>query len=251
MPLVGPGLRRLRDAVIPGAQSEQAGGRQQRRIVHAVAGQLRHQETIIRHVLVKRLHHPVAIAPGVGVRNHRRAAEIVFTIARDVEPVAAPMLAEMRRREEPGDQPGQPVGVVICESRGELRLVGRQADQVEVHAPDQGALIRAGVLRQALGPRGCRNQAINRLARLIPAQRTKGPVAGGVAPWCAFVDPMLECCHLFRAQRPRREALVSRPAALALQLGTAGSSQRRPARWRRPTCHRARSHRANPAAARP
>ena len=30
VPLIGPGLRRLRDAVIPGAQSDQAGGRQQR-----------------------------------------------------------------------------------------------------------------------------------------------------------------------------------------------------------------------------
>jgi hypothetical protein len=68
-----------------------------------VAGELLDREAVERQVGVERVDHPVAVAPGVG------AVVVLFVavrvgVARLVEPVAAPALAEVRGRQEPIDE---------------------------------------------------------------------------------------------------------------------------------------------------
>jgi hypothetical protein len=70
---VGAGLGRLGDAVVPGAEAEQAEGAEVLFFFgQEVAGHLRFDEEVVGHVVVEGLDDPVAIAPGVRRRGGGR-----------------------------------------------------------------------------------------------------------------------------------------------------------------------------------
>ena len=82
----------------------------------------------------------VAIAPGVRVGDVDGLAR-ALGVAGDVEPVAAPALAEARRREQPVHHLLERFGRRVRDER--LHLLGRrrQAGQVEVDAAEERALV--------------------------------------------------------------------------------------------------------------
>ena len=90
-------------------------------------------------VLVKRLDHVVAIAPGI-------RKDVVFVhagrvgIARDIEPVPAPTLAILRRGEQPVDDLREGIRGVVRQKLVDLLQSGRQARQIECRAPQQRQL---------------------------------------------------------------------------------------------------------------
>ena len=89
--------------VVAGRVAMEAGGDQliDSGIRQQVAGDLLDHELIERHVVVDRVDHPVAILPDIARRVDGVAVRV--GIARQVEPVAAPAFAIMRRREQSVD----------------------------------------------------------------------------------------------------------------------------------------------------
>ena len=220
------------------------------RIVHPVAGELRHEETIVRQILVDCLHYPVAIAPGVGVRNHRGAAEIVFTIAGDVEPVAAPVLAEMRGGQESGDQLA--TASRDCDLRRRLRILLHRAagHQVEVERAESTCVCPRVCLRQAFGFERLCDQLIDLLVGLVMSQGAEGPVRVGFGPWGAFVYPAFYGLGFLWAQR-RVGGIGFTVASCNGLVCAAFRRVTECRRWRPRTCPRAASRRANRGAVRP
>ena len=97
--------------VIPGPEPQEA-SRGQRFVaglgVHQIARQLRFDKLIVRHVVVERLNHPIAIRVRVGIRPVAsgigvQTAIVVLAVARHIQPHSSPALAIVRRREQPVD----------------------------------------------------------------------------------------------------------------------------------------------------
>ena len=65
-----------------------------------IPGKLFAHELVVRQILVERIDHVIAISPGVGITVVLVVAGRV-RIARDVKPVASPLLAVSRRGEQP------------------------------------------------------------------------------------------------------------------------------------------------------
>ena len=98
------------------------------------------------------LDHPVAIAPGERIgRIGRFGGRVVFAVAGDVEPVAAPALAVLRRGEELFDHLRVGAFGGILGEGFDLFVAGAQAGQVEVGALNQRARIGPGRRGQLLG----------------------------------------------------------------------------------------------------
>ncbi len=77
-----------------------------------IAGKLLDGEFVERHVAIEGFDHPLAVAPGPGTRAVFFIA-VAIGIAREVEPVARPLLAVMRRIEQAIDQALVCVGPVV------------------------------------------------------------------------------------------------------------------------------------------
>ena len=115
--------------------------------VQQISRQLRFDEAVVRHVVVERLDHPVAInirarewhvAAILGIQ----AAHIVFGIARHIQPVTAPALAVTRRRKQPVDHLLERVGRLVVHERVHFLGRGRQAGQIQRGAADQCPPVR-------------------------------------------------------------------------------------------------------------
>ena len=104
-----------------------------------VAGELLDRELVVRHVGVDRGNHPIAIATGKRPRAILLVA-VAVGIAGQVEPVPPPALAEMRRSQQPIDEPLDGIGLRVAEKRGDFVGRRRQADQVEIEPPQQRRL---------------------------------------------------------------------------------------------------------------
>ena len=199
VPLVGAGHFDRAVVVIPGTESEEAGGRQRLvagLLVQQVAGELRLHELVVGQVVVERLDHPIAIEVGVGIgavaaRIRIQAAVVVFAVAGDVEPDAAPALAVVRRCEQAVDHFGEGVGRGVFFEGRDFFGRGRQAGQVEASAADQ--VVLAGGLDglepflfefreheavdRGLGPARVLDGGRRRI--LERQQRPEGPALGG------------------------------------------------------------------------
>ena len=82
-----------------------------------------------------------------------------------VEPVPRPALAVVGRGEQPIDQPGISVGRGIGHERLDLGGLGRQADQVEGQAADQGPTVGFGRGLETLRLQLRQDEAVDRVAR--------------------------------------------------------------------------------------
>ena len=156
----------------PGAQGEESGGDNSALVDPArlvrrqqIAGNLFDEKSIEGRVFVKRLHDVIAIAPGI-------RKNVVFVhagrvgVARDIEPVAAPILAILRRGEQPVDDLGESILGVVRQKILDL-LQGGQARQIECRTPQQ---------RQLGGRRGRRNRLFFQLRQDEPVNGTLHPL---------------------------------------------------------------------------
>ena len=107
-----------------------------RRIGQQVAGNLLDDEPVVRHVPVQCLDDPVAVEPYLARLVFLEAVGI--GVARRVEPVAAPTLAVVRRIEQPPDLLLVGILAVVVQIGVDFVERGRQADEVEAQAPQQG-----------------------------------------------------------------------------------------------------------------
>ena len=131
-----------------GTQSEESGGHDAPLVHRArlfggnqIAGDLLHDEPVIRQFVVERLHDVVAIAPGVRVVVILVHASRVGE-ARHVQPMAAPGLAILRRAEQAIHHFRECVFGLVGQERVDFLGRGRQARQVVGDAPQQGQLRR-------------------------------------------------------------------------------------------------------------
>ncbi len=97
-----------------------------------IRGELPHHEAIVGHVLVQRLHHPVAVEVGVlrGIQPVRR----LIHVAGQIQPVTRPALAVVGARECLPNGVG-PVGLV-------RRIRRRQSSQVKSQSTLQNTVFR-------------------------------------------------------------------------------------------------------------
>lgn len=117
MTFVGAGLRRLGDAVIPGPKASEAQPADGGGILREIAGKLGDEEAVVREVAIDGVDDPIAIPPGIGIRLDGGAGEVVFAVAGDVEPVAAPMFAVVLRGEQFVDEAFLPAGFGVLDDR--------------------------------------------------------------------------------------------------------------------------------------
>ena len=96
----------------------------------SVARNLFAYELVVRQVGVERTNRVVAVPPGVGDFKIELVAHRLG-IPREIEPVAAPTFAVMRRRQQPIDARFVRGRRLIREERIDLRRRRRQADEVE------------------------------------------------------------------------------------------------------------------------
>ena len=139
--------------VIPDAQSIVAGRRQRfaSHLVQFVTGQLLTNELIVRLVFVERLDHVVAILPGVGL-DAIAFEGIGFGVANQVEPMASPTFAVVRRLQQLIDQRSKALRVGIVDKPGDLfggrrqtgQVVSGRVGSVRHDRPDRWAAIRTG-----------------------------------------------------------------------------------------------------------
>ena len=120
----------------------------------------------------------VAVAPGVGPDLVELVA-VGVGVAGEVEPVPAPALAVVRRREQPVDHLLVGVGRLVVEERVDLLRRRRQAGQVEGDAADECSRVAggAGVSRRLPASRGRRRRWGSRASR----RRRPAPSAGRAA----------------------------------------------------------------------
>ena len=182
-----------------------------------IAGDLRLHELVVRHVVVERLDHPVAIEIRVGIgavaAAHRiEAARIVFGVARDVEPAAAPRLAVPRRREQPIHDLREGVGRRVLLERVDLVGRRRQPGEIERRAADQRPPV--GRLPTGCSPSRSSRARMNRSMSVFAQLGVARPRA---APACAsgWNDQNARCSAVIAvgAAPRRRPACRGRVAA--------------------------------------
>ena len=106
------------------------------RIGQQVAGNLLDGELVERHIAVEGVDHPVAIAPGV------RPGQVFFVavaigVTRQIQPLPRPFFAIVRGEQQTVHKPLVRVGTRVGEKRSYFLRSGRQASEIETHAPDQ------------------------------------------------------------------------------------------------------------------
>ena len=213
--------------VVPGSQSQEAGGDQ--RVVGTVgkfvAGELFEDEPVERQVVVEGADDPVAILP------RERLGLVAFVarglgVARDVEPVTSPALAELGRGEEFVDELFVGIGIRVIVERVNRFGAWRDADEVNRHAANQSPLVGLGGGLPAFFVELATNQDINgiRVGDFgLPDRLKRPPIASGAGLACrleaietppawpgrALTDPIAEA----------RDFGVGEFLALALLLG--------------------------------
>ena len=202
-----------------GASGVEAGGETRVGIAREkfVAGDLLLDETVERFVGVERTNDVVAIAIRVAEEEIGLEAAGVG-VARDIEPVAAVALAVLRRGEEAVDKLRVGVGGLVGEERLDFFGRGRQTDEIERSAADEGLARCAGGGVEFFGCESREDEAVD--GRLRPRRvdhcgkrrapgGDEGPVFGVVG---ALRDPVAEGLGFGGGERPagvgRRHMLV-------------------------------------------
>ena len=150
-----------------------------------IACDLRAHELIVRQVAVERSDHPVAVAPRLRQRIGVEKAAEAIAIPRDIQPMPAPALAGVRRREQRVHDLREGLRRRIGEKGRDLLRRGRQAGEIEIRAADERALFRGRRGRELRGLQLGQHEAIERTphprrvphgGRLLFHHRTKRPV---------------------------------------------------------------------------
>ena len=178
------------------------------RLAELIAGDLFPDELVIRLVVVERLDDVVSIAPRVGtVAVVLEAARVC--IARDIEPVAPPPLAVVRRGEQPIDEPLPGTARRVVEERVRLLEGGRKANQIEIRAAQKRPALGPGSGADALVPSLLLEETVDRVVRA--ELRKDGDLGRGRKP----ERPVLACVRRQRGVFERGERIGgSRRAAL-------------------------------------
>ena len=98
------------------------------------------EKAIVGFVSVECIHHIVAVSPNPFVGIDRREIPVeqpIVDIARCVEPVPAPPLAEVWRLQQLIDEMLPGIGPRVVEERLHRRWLGRQSDQIEIRSANQ------------------------------------------------------------------------------------------------------------------
>ena len=153
--VVGQRLREIRNFVVPQAEPEEARRDEGVEVAvgQLVARNMGANEARVRHVVVQRAHHKVAVLPrGLFVAVALEAVGV--GVAHEVEPVARPFLAIVGTREQTIDEAFVSIGRWILHERVDLFGRGRKASQVVGRAADERF---AGRLRRGMksGARSC------------------------------------------------------------------------------------------------
>ena len=135
-----------------------------------VAGDLLLEEHVVRLVLVERADHVIAVAPGVGTVEVVLEA-VGIGVARDIQPVAAPALAIVRRGQQPVDEALPAASRAVVEKFGGLGGRGRQADQIEISAADQRCRVGFGRRFESALLHGLQQERVDGMA--VPARVTR------------------------------------------------------------------------------
>ena len=113
-----------------------------RRIWQQVASDLLNRELIVRHVVVERIDHPIAVQPCDSAPVRLEAVGV--GVPRQVEPELRLPLAIVLCFEQSFDRVLIRVRAVVGEERVDLFNAGREADEVEADATDQSLFGRLG-----------------------------------------------------------------------------------------------------------
>ena len=111
------------------------------RVGQQVAGDLLNRELIERHVAIESIDHPVAITPRIQA-NAVLLVTIAVRIAGEIQPVAAPFFAVMRRGEQTIDQPLLGLRRPIVQKGLDFRRRRQETGQIEGNATDQCPCVR-------------------------------------------------------------------------------------------------------------
>ena len=148
-----------------------------------IARELLGEKAIERLVAVERRDHVVAVAPRVRVEDVRLLAA-GFRVARDVEPVAAPALAELRACEQAVDDMRECVLRRVGLERADLRLARRKPSEIEARATDQRAAVGGSSGGEVLLGELREEQRVDRVVRPVGVRdlRDIGPRDRAIRP---------------------------------------------------------------------
>ncbi len=198
---------------------QKTGGPHRRRIVRRqfVAGQHFDDHLVVGLVGIEPFDDPVAPAPDVRLTlANLRSKSIPVAVPPDVHPVPSPALAIMRAVEQAVDHFVIRVGRIVNQESLHLAARRRQADQIEVHAPQQRGLCRRGAGLQRVPIVFGGNECVDRIADPCRISRHGKQWADGglVRPMPgrilgdlfhrslgALVNPGTDRCNLFGSQR--------------------------------------------------
>ncbi len=149
--LVLPNVHRRMDLL---AQKPEAGAQDRlveplRRVQPRLGGQVFDDDLVVRHVGVEGADDVIAVLVGAGDGVVELVAARVG-VAHQVQPVPAPALAEVRRRQQAVRHLRVGVRRIVVQERFDLGRRRRQPDQVVAHAPDQRPLVGGAGGRQVL-----------------------------------------------------------------------------------------------------
>jgi hypothetical protein len=148
-----------------------------------IAGDLGADEFIVGFVAVEGVDDPIAVLPGDGEGEVAATAGRIG-VAGDVEPVAAPALAEARRGEQAVDGLGESVRRAVLLKGVEFFGRGEQAGEVERGAAQQRGAIGQRGGRDALGVEAGEHEGIDGRAGAFDSGRL-GAGGGAVRPLLA------------------------------------------------------------------
>jgi len=131
-------------------------GRQQ------ITRELLHCELIEGQVAVHRVDDPVAVEVRIWAQGVIEVARAV-RVPRLIQPVSAPALTEMPRRQQAVDQPRLGVGRPVVDEGLHVRWRGRQADQIETQATDEGAAVGGRGWRHSFAGEPCADKTVDRM----------------------------------------------------------------------------------------
>ena len=174
------------------------------RLRQQVTGQLLDGELVVRHVLIERLYHPVAIFPDHSQRIRAVAGRVRVT--GEIKPDPRPAFAVGRPGHQIVHQQLVGVGALVVHKRLHLPGRGWQPGQVKRQPANDRVAIRqfVGLVPRRLEPG--QNKVIDRVPHPFtivhprharPHRRHKRPVSG---VGCAAVDPFADGLDFLRSQ---------------------------------------------------
>jgi len=168
----------------------------QRRVGQHVAGNLIARELVERQIAVECVDHPVAPSP-----HHALAVELIsvgIRVARCVQPAKGHSFAIARRCQQAVDNFFIRVRRMVFQEHIDFRGRGRQARQIERHAPNQRLPLRLGRRRQPFASQLLADENIDRRGLRGRNRRKEGPV---LLPLRAFRHPLAQGRDFRGAQR--------------------------------------------------